>query len=120
MVDQPLRSQMGTTIYTLSLKDTTPFLFCLLGAQKLGTCSAKRCDEMLEIALSDYQANEELVAAAAELYTPGHGLKALDYTIPRKNEGLTSAWQSGIIEACKSEILAALLDRPQQPAQKAA
>ena len=120
LVDHPLQTQMANTIYTLSLKNTTPFLFSLLGAQKLGSCSAKRCDEMLEIALAEYTATEELIAAAAELYTPGHGLKALQWTLPAKNQQYASAWQVGIVEACSAEILAAFLGHPHQPEQKAA
>jgi len=75
---------------------------------------------MLEIALSEYAANEDLVSAAAELYTPGHGLEALLWSLPKKNQAYAGAWQSGIIETCKREILAAFLGQAQPAELKAA
>jgi hypothetical protein len=54
LVDRVVRHRNGDTIFTLSLKPQTPFLFCLLGAQRLASVSASRRDELIGLAMSRY------------------------------------------------------------------
>lgn len=108
LVDSPLRQQQGNMVYTLSLKAQTPFLYCLLGAQRLAKVSGSRCDEMIALAMDRYAGTEELVEWAAQLYSSDKGLAALSWPLPEKNRRHREAWQAGVVEASKQEILFAL------------
>jgi hypothetical protein len=108
LVDSPMQTREGNMIYTLSLKDITPFLHCLLGAQKLANVAPKRCDSLLEIAMGDYTATDDLVTWAAELYASDKGVAAIGWELPAKNFSHLQAWQTGVVEASKKEILNAL------------
>jgi hypothetical protein len=105
LVDNTLQTQEGQTIYTLSLRPATPFLYCLLAAQKMAAASAKRRDELLDIALQQYSADEDLMTWAAEFYASDKGLDALTRKIPKQNENLRGAWQVGVVEASRGQIL---------------
>lgn len=109
LVDSPMRTQEGNMIYTLSLKDITPFLYCLLGAEKLARASAVRCDELLALAMDQYTASDDLVTWAAQLYSSDKGLAALSWEVPAKNHSHREAWQTGIVEASKKQIVNALV-----------
>ncbi len=109
LVDSPLQQQEGNMIYTLSLKDVTPFLYCLLGAQRLANISAKRCDQLLELGMTEYIASDDLVTWAAELYASDKGLVSLNWELPAKNYDRLVPWQIGIVEASKKQILNAVI-----------
>jgi hypothetical protein len=116
LVDNTLQIQEGQTIYTLSLKNTSPFLYCLLAAQKLAAASAKRRDELLDIALEEYSADEDLMTWAAEFYSSDKGFGALTRKIPKQNESLRGAWQVGVVEAARGQILDWLVGEKQAAA----
>lgn len=112
MVDKSMQQQVGTTIYTFSLNPMAPFLQCLLGAQKVAGCSAKRCDEIIAYAIRDYTANEGLIMAAADLYASDKGLPGLTPPAQLKNRGDLKAWQMGVIQASAKRLLLAMLLSP--------
>lgn len=109
LVDRPVRRQEGQTVYTFSLKDTVPFVYCLLGAQKVAKVSAKRCDELLRYAITQYTCGDDLMMAAAELYASDKGLAALNPPAPLRNSAQLKAWQLGVIQASLQHIFAASL-----------
>lgn len=109
MVDKPVTEQVGTTIYTFSLKEFAPFLYCLLGAQKVGKFSARRCDEILTFAIRDFTASEDLMSSAAELFSSDKGLKALEPPAPLKDRSQLKAWQLGVVKVSLQEILSSIL-----------
>jgi hypothetical protein len=110
LVDQPLRihSLAANTIQTLSMKPETPFLFCLLGAQKLASLSPQRRDALLMLAMNRYRGSGDAVTWAAGLYASDKGLSALAQPAPKQNSNREEAWQTGIVDASKQQILGAL------------
>lgn len=108
LVDSALRHQEGNMVYTLSLKAQTPFLYCLLGAQRLAKVSGSRCDDLIQLAMSHYAGSQDLVEWAAELYSSDKGLAALSWPLPDKNVSHREAWQTGVVEASRQEIILAL------------
>jgi len=109
LVDNTVQEQVGDTIYTFSLKDIVPFLYCLLSAQKVAKLSAKRCDEILTCAIRYYTASEDLMTAAAELFASDKGLKAMQPPAPLKESWNLKAWQLGVVQVSLQEIVSALL-----------
>jgi hypothetical protein len=67
LVDKTFQHQIGTTIYTLSLKSETLFLFCLLGAEKIKEFSYSKCDEIITHALQNYAADADFIKFAVGL-----------------------------------------------------
>jgi len=113
LVDNSYQYQIGDMLYTLSLKNETLFLFCILAAQKVADFSAKRCDEILIHAMksyvSTYEMNKDLVHAAAELFASDKGLKAINEKMDLAGS-ITDAWQTGIIEACVPIIVNEMIE----------
>ncbi|MDD5542335.1 MAG: hypothetical protein PHX83_04105 [Acidobacteriia bacterium] len=108
-VDKSVQEQVGTTIYTFRLNDVAPFLYCLLGAQKVGRFSAKRCDELLTSALRLYTANEDLIGSAAQLYAVDKGLNAIQPPTSLKNSTHLQPWQMGVAEVSLKSIITTLI-----------
>ena len=104
-VDKQVREQVGNTIYTFSLKNTVPFLYCLIGAQRVAKLSIRRADELLETALRDYAATPDLVTSAAQLYAVQKGLAVLRPPVPLKDSRHLAAWQIGVIQASMSVVV---------------
>ncbi len=115
LVDRQVRYQAGDTIYTLSFKETVPFLFCLLAAQKVAAVSIERCDEIIRLAIAKYTADEDLMAAASSLYASDKGLKAITPPTALKGKDSLEAWQRGVIQASIHRILAAMLPETKPP-----
>lgn len=112
LVDQSLRYPiMGQPVYTLSFKETTPFLFCLLAAEQVARFSSKRCDEILIHAVNSYKADEEMIAAAASLYASHKGLKAINAPVMPQDGELADAWQIAIVKTSLPIIADAMLER---------
>jgi hypothetical protein len=109
LVKQPLRQQEGDTIYTFQLNEQAPFLYALLTAQKVARASARRCDEILEKAISAYPASDELLTAAAQLYAADKGLAGLEPPAALKEPGQLTAWQLGVVNTSLQDLLAALV-----------
>ena len=109
LVDNKVVSHEGQTIYTFSLKAFVPFLFCLLGAQGIAKVSAKRCDEILCLAVKGYITDPDLMTSAARLYASDKGLAAVEPPVPLKDRDQTGAWQTGVVEAALPRILISLL-----------
>lgn len=107
LVKQPVQQQEGDTIYTFQLNERAPFLFALLGAQKVAKFSAQRCDEIIKQAISTYAASDELLTAAAQLYAADKGWSALEPPKLKQTSQL-AAWQLGVLETSVRDILLAL------------
>ncbi|MFH1862832.1 MAG: hypothetical protein ABH878_08480, partial [bacterium] len=111
LVDNQIRYQRGDTIYTYSLKEIVPFLYCLLSAQKVADFSSSRCDEIIKIALSKYIADEDLIKSAARLYASDKGLEALHPPVNLKDPAHEQAWQMGVVAAAVPRLLQELLEK---------
>lgn len=120
LVQKQVREQVGTTIYTFQLNDNAPFLYGLVIAEKLAKVSARRCDEVLTIAVGDYTASDALMTAAAQLYASDKGMSGLEPPVALKQPSQLGAWQAGVVQAAFKEILAALVvDGEQAPVETA-
>jgi hypothetical protein len=104
LVDSQVRRHEGNMIYTFSLKGFVPFLYCLLGAQAVARCSARRCDELLTRALRDYTLDADLMPGAAELYATDKGLAALTPPAPLPAD-YQEPWQFGVVDAAMPRVL---------------
>jgi hypothetical protein len=105
LVDNQVRRYEGDTIYTFSLKGFVPFLYCLLGAQALAKFSPSRCDELITCAIRDFEAEEDLMIGAAELYASDKGLGALTPPASLRSRSHLEAWQMGVVEASMRRII---------------
>ena len=110
MVDDTIQQQDGDTIYSFSLRDVAPFLYCLLGAQHVARISPKRCDQILALAVSEYDADEDLVRAAGRLYASDKGFGGLRPPGALKESWHLTAWQMGVAEAWVPTMLRGLAD----------
>lgn len=111
----------GQTAYTLSLKNSALFLYSLLSAQRIAVLSPRRCDEILETALNQYEATADLITAAGKIYAADRGLDALAKELPARQRNLfLKEWQIGIIQASTRNILSLVLAEQQEASQVAA
>jgi hypothetical protein len=108
LVDSSMQNRVGDTIYTLSLKEIVPFLYCLVGAEKLAPVSATRCDELLKRALGAYRADADLMSSAAHLYASDKGLSALQPPTAIQDSALLEAWQTGVVGAASNRLIKCL------------
>jgi len=109
MIDSAIQWREGDTTYSFRLNAVAPFLYCLLGAQEVGSLSARRCDEILTYAVQLYAANAGLMNSAARLYASDKGLEGIHPPAPLKDQSLLSAWQSGVVEVSLNRLLTAML-----------
>jgi hypothetical protein len=119
VVDQPLREQVGNTIYTLQLNEVAPFLQTLLAAEQVAPLSADRRDQLLEQALR-YPANDGLLGAAARLYSDDKGVRALEPPSELRESASRTSWQVGVLQGLLPGLLqAALRNASEEPAAEA-
>ena len=114
MVDRAITWSDYQTTYRFSLKEWVPFLYCLLGAQAVASLSAKRCDDLISLAVKQYTAEEDIMTNAARLYASDKGLTVLKPPAPPKDPSHLKAWQLGVVEASMKEILGALIAADQK------
>jgi hypothetical protein len=96
-------------VIALSLRSQAPFLYCLLGAQRVAGISPTKCDDILKLALAEYTADEDLMIAAAELFASDKGLSALPWPGPPKSRvSLLKEWQLGVVQAASKQIAASV------------
>jgi hypothetical protein len=111
LVDKSHQHQVGNTIYTISFKSTTPFLYCLLGAQKLAPVSAQRSSELLDIGLREFTADDDMAGWAAELYAARRTPSQFEWELPKINQAFTRAWQIGLVDALRVPIVTSMAEQ---------
>ena len=101
LVDDTVETSEGAPygqVYRLSLNESVPFYYSILGAEHIVQLSQKRCDEILIRAMNDFTASDQLVGLAARFYALNKGPEAV--TLPDGfNKDYQEAWQSAIVEA---------------------
>ncbi len=110
LVDKTVQDQVGNTIYSFRLNDCAPFLYCLLGAQKVARHSPRKCDEILTFAINLYSTTEDLMNSTAQLFASDKGLSALQPPAQLNNRSQTKAWQLGVAEVSLKKIYTELLE----------
>ncbi len=105
IVDKAIVTVQGTTQYTFSLKPLVLFLNCVLAAQKVARFSSGKCGELIAHAISNYEATNELMTAAAELYASDKGLDALKPPARLKSQTQLKDWQFGVVQASMNQLL---------------
>ncbi|MCM2257954.1 MAG: hypothetical protein NDJ94_20165 [Vicinamibacteria bacterium] len=109
LVDQTVSETVGNTTYSFSLNEKAPFLYLLLGAEKVARLSAARRDALIAKAIADYKASPELMTATARLYASDKGFAALQPPAPLLDRSLEEAWQLGVGDAARPAMLASLV-----------
>lgn len=110
LVDRIYQYQLGQTSYSLSLKEETLFLFCLISAEKVRDISRPLADEILRYALQNYKGEKKQVKFAAGLYAEEKGIYGIVPPV-ELNKKILDSWQVGIIEASIPILAEALIKK---------
>jgi hypothetical protein len=116
LVEQAVTEHQGNMIYTFRLNERAPFLYALLGAQKVARVSARRCDQILSDAIGTLPTNADLMTAAAQLYAADKGLAGLEPPNSLRDRSLLAAWQLGVAQTALKDVLAMLAEDQPAPA----
>jgi hypothetical protein len=114
LVDNSVTQHSGDMVRSLSLNPMVPFLYCLLGAEKVSIISANRCDDIVKRAISMYTAEGYLIESAAKLFTNNKGLSAIKPPVDLYEPHYLQNWQIGVIEASTKEILSMIMGEGQK------
>jgi len=110
LVDNSISQREGNQIRTFSLKSFVPFLYCLIGAQKVTSISTKHCEELIQIGLERYYFEKDYLATAASLYSTGKGLQALVPPSGRLSSSDRKEWQLSVVSSSSRDILAMVME----------
>jgi hypothetical protein len=107
LVDKGRQWQIGKQIMTLKYPGTSLLQFCLSSASTVNAFSPARRDQILLTALERFEANQQLIEVAAQLYNSDKEPLALEPPVKLGSE-LVEAWQVGIVKNTLERIIKAL------------
>lgn len=111
LVDNVYQHQVGETIYSLSLKEETLFLFCLMSVEKVKGISWSKAEEILKYALGAYKAEKKHLELAAAFCAGQKGLYAIEPPVELEKKKKLDNWQVGVIDASAPTLLEALIQK---------
>jgi len=114
LIDKSLSWKSGNTQFSLHLPESVLSSMCIRSALAVQGVSAKRRDQLVEMALTRYAPDPGASELGGLLYSTGR--TPLDLTLPWKAKGnVQEGWQVGVVKNAIDPIIqAVLLERSEE------